>query len=53
MRTYSGMKNIPQTEEGITNVYLINKDTIKSFEENTFASLKTLVPEILLALNSL
>ena len=47
MRTSSGMKNIPQTEEGISKVYLVDKDHVKDFEEKTFASLKTLVPEIL------
>lgn len=46
MKTASGMKNVPQTEEGITKVYLINKGGIQDFENNTFASLKTLVPEI-------
>ena len=53
MRTASGMKNIPQTEEGISNVYLVDKEGIKAFEEKTFASLRTLVPEILLALKTL
>ena len=47
MRTSSGMKNIPQTEEGITKVYLVDKDHVKDFEEKTFASLRTLVPLIL------
>ena len=47
MRTKSGMKNIPQTEEGISKVYLVDKDGVKDFEEKTFASLKTLVPSIL------
>ena len=47
MKTKSGMKSIPQTEEGITKVYLVNKDTIKSFEDKTFASLRTLVQSIL------
>ena len=47
MLTSSGMKNIPQTEEGISKVYLVDKDHVKDFEEKTFASLKTLVPEIL------
>ena len=47
MRTKSGMKFIPQTEEGITKVYLVDKEHVKDFEENTFASLKMLVPEIL------
>lgn len=46
MRTKSGMKSVPQTEEGITKVYLVDKESIGSFEENTFASLKTLVPFI-------
>ena len=47
MRTLSGMKNIPQTEEGISKVYLIDKNGIKDFEEKTFSSLRTLVPCIL------
>ena len=47
MHTTSGMKNVPQTEEGIAKVYLVDKDHVKDFEEKTFASLKTLVPEIL------
>ena len=42
MRTKSGMKNIPQTEEGITKVYLVDKENVKNFEEKTFASLKSL-----------
>ena len=46
MRTTSGMKNIPQTEEGISKVYLVDKEGIKDFEEKTFASLKTLIPHI-------
>ena len=47
MNTNSGMKNVPQTEEGISKVYLVDKDGIKDFEEKTFASLKTLIPFIL------
>lgn len=47
MRTKSGMKNIPQTEEGISKVYLVDKEHVKDFQEKTFASLKTLVPFIL------
>ena len=47
MRTSSGMKNIPQTEEGISKVYLVDKNGLKDFEEKTFASLRTLVPLIL------
>lgn len=47
MRTATGMKNVPQTEEGITKVYLVDKEGVKNFEENTFASLKTLIPYII------
>ena len=50
MRTKSGMKNIPQTEEGITKVYLVDKQGVVDFKKKTFASLKTLVPEIVLSL---
>lgn len=50
MKTASGMKNIPQTEEGITKVYLVDKKGVNEFEKNTFDSLKTLVPKIILAL---
>lgn len=50
MRTKSGMKNIPQTEEGISKVYLVDKEHIRDFEDRTFASLKTLVPKIILAI---
>ena len=44
MRTKSGMKNVPQTEEGISKVYLVDKNGLKDFEEKTFASLRTLIP---------
>lgn len=47
MKTDSGMKNIPQTEEGISKVYLVDKQCVNDFEKNTFASLKTLVPFII------
>lgn len=47
MHTESGMKNVPQTEEGISKVYLVDKNGLKDFEEKTFASLRTLVPLIL------
>lgn len=47
MKTDSGMKNIPQTEEGISKVYLVDKQGVNDFEKNTFASLKTLVPFII------
>ncbi|MBO4574332.1 MAG: NUDIX domain-containing protein [Bacteroidales bacterium] len=52
MRTGSGMKNIPQTEEGISKVYLVDNNGIKDFEDETFASLKTLVPFILPVISS-
>ena len=47
MKTNSGMKNIPQTEEGISKVYLVDKQGVNDFAKNTFASLKTLVPFII------
>lgn len=50
MKTASGMKNVPQTEEGISKVYLVDKESVNGFEDKTFASLKTLVPEIILAI---
>lgn len=50
MKTASGMKCVPQTEEGITKVYLVDKEGVNEFEKNTFDSLKTLVPKIILAL---
>ena len=50
MRTFSGMKNIPQTEEGISKVYLVDKKGVNEFEKNTFESLKTLVPKIIIEL---
>lgn len=46
MRTSSGMKNVPQTEEGISKVYLVDKKGVNDFENNTFESLKTLTPNI-------
>ena len=50
MKTTSGMKNIPQTEEGISKVYLVDKEGVNAFEEKTFDSLKTLIPSIILAI---
>ena len=50
MKTASGMKNIPQTEEGISKVYLVDKKGVNEFEKNTFESLKTLVPKIIIEL---
>ena len=43
MLTKSGMKNIPQTEEGISKVYLVDKEHVKDFQEKTFASLRDVV----------
>ena len=43
MRTKSGMKNIPQIEEGISKVYLVDKEHVKDFQEKTFASLRDVV----------
>ena len=43
MRTKSGMKNIPQTEEGRSKVYLVDKEHVKDFQEKTFASLRDVV----------
>lgn len=45
MTTSSGMKNIPQTEEGISKVYLINinSEMFDEFLENTFPSLRDVV----------
>lgn len=45
MTTSSGMKNIPQIEEGISKVYLINinGDKFDEFLENTFPSLRDVV----------
>lgn len=50
MKTASGMKNVPQTEEGISKVYLVDTESVKDFEDKTFASLKTLLPEIVASL---
>lgn len=46
MRTKSGMKNIPQTEEGISKVYLVDKEHVKDFQEKTFASLRDVVSSL-------
>ncbi len=45
MTTSSGMKNVPQTEEGISKVYLVDICGRESdeFREKTFASLRDLV----------
>lgn len=45
MKTNSGMKNVPQTEEGISKVYLININgaDFDGFCEKTFPSLREVV----------
>jgi len=45
MTTSSGMKNVPQTEEGISKVYLINigGEDFENFRKDTFASLRAVV----------
>ena len=49
MKTASGMKNVPQTEEGISKVYLVNidGDDFNTFRTNTFASLRIIVESVL------
>ena len=48
MSSDSEFKPKPQTEEGISKVYLVNKDNVNDFLENTFISLSvTLKDEIL------
>lgn len=49
MTTSSGMKNIPQREEGISKVYLINinGEDFDNFRNNTFASLRPVVEFVL------
>lgn len=51
MKTASGMKNVPQTEEGISKVYLINinSERLDKFLKDTFASLRPVVEFILLS----
>jgi len=45
MKTSSGMKNVPQTEEGISKVYLININGAEfdEFSGKTFSSLRAVV----------
>jgi hypothetical protein len=48
MKSDDDFKPKPQTEEGISKVFLLNKDNVNDFLENTFISLKiTLEEEIL------
>ena len=46
MHTSSDRPFVPQTEEGITKVYLVGKDQLEEFEKHTFDSLKSLVAEV-------
>ncbi|MCQ2322871.1 MAG: NUDIX domain-containing protein [Bacteroidales bacterium] len=48
MTTSSGMKNIPQREEGISKVYLINigGEDFDNFRNNTYASLRSVVESL-------
>ena len=53
MKTNNDFKPKPQTEEGITNVYLLNKNNVNEFLEKTFISLRiTLEEEILKIINN-
>lgn len=53
MRTNDDFKPTPQTEEGITKVYLLNKNNVNEFLEKTFISLRiTLEEEILKIINN-
>ena len=53
MRTNNDFKPTPQTEEGITKVYLLNKNNVNEFLEKTFISLRiTLEEEILKIINN-
>ncbi len=53
MKTDAAFSPKPQTEEGISKVFLLNKDNVDKFLEKTFISLKiTLGEEILKIINS-
>ncbi len=53
MRTDDDFKPTPQQEEGITKVFLLNKNNVKDFLEKTFVSLRiTLEEEILKIINN-
>lgn len=53
MKTDNGFKSKPQTEEGISKVFLLNKGNVNDFLEKTFISLKiTLGEEIIKIINS-
>ena len=53
MKTDAAFSPKPQTEEGISKVFLLNKDNVDKFLEKTFISLKiTLGEEILKIINN-
>ena len=48
MKTDDDFKPKPQEEEGISRVYLINKDNVKDFLENTYSSIRLALEEDIL-----
>ena len=48
MKTDDDFKPKPQEEEGISKVYLINKDNVKDFLENTYPSIRFALEEDIL-----
>ena len=48
MKTDDDFKPKPQEEEGISRVYLINKDNVKDFLENTYPSIRLSLEEDIL-----
>jgi hypothetical protein len=48
MKTDDDFKPKPQEEEGISKVYLINKDNVKDFLENTYPSIRLALEEDIL-----
>ena len=48
MKTDDDFKPKPQEEEGISRVYLINKDNVKDFLENTYPSIRLALEEDIL-----
>ena len=50
MKSKDEFKPKPQTEEGISKVFLLNKNNVNEFLENTFISLKETLGEIIYSL---
>jgi 8-oxo-dGTP pyrophosphatase MutT (NUDIX family) len=48
MKSDDDFKPKPQEEEGISRVYLINKDNVKDFLENTYPSIRLALEEDIL-----